>query len=49
MCDVAKGRKLPCKDQKGGIKALYFANYDAYGFTIANSIGFNTAFLVFTR
>ena len=38
VCDVAKGRKLPCKDQKGGIKALYFANYDAYGFTIANSI-----------
>lgn len=37
-CEFAKGRKLPCKDQKGGIKALYIANYDAYGFTVANEI-----------
>ena len=38
MCDLANGRKLPCKDQKGGIKNLYFANYDVYGIVVANDI-----------
>lgn len=38
QCDLGKGRKLPCKDQKGGIKNLYFANYDAYGITVANEV-----------
>ena len=38
VCDLAKGRKLPCKDQKGGIKNLYFANYDAYGIVVANDV-----------
>jgi hypothetical protein len=33
-CDIAKGRKLPCKDQKGGVKNIYVANYDAYAFTV---------------
>jgi len=37
-CDLANGRKLPCKDQKGGIKNLYFANYDAYGIVVASDI-----------
>lgn len=38
ICDFSKGRKLPCKDQKGGIKNLYFANYDAYGITVASDV-----------
>lgn len=37
-CDVTKGRKLPCKDQKAGIKALYFANYDNYAMVVASSV-----------
>jgi len=37
-CDLSKGKKIVCKDQMGGIKALYFANFDAYGYTIANQI-----------
>ena len=37
-CDLAKGRKLPCKDQKGGIKNLYFANYDAYGIVVESEV-----------
>jgi len=28
-CDLTLGRKEPCKDSVGGIKALYFANFDA--------------------
>jgi len=35
-CLISKGKLLGCKDQRGGIKNLYFANYDSYGFTIAN-------------
>lgn len=35
-CDLAKGKKIVCKDQMGGIKALYFANFNEYGYTIAN-------------
>lgn len=28
-CDLTKGRLEPCKDAVGGLKALYFANFDA--------------------
>ncbi len=28
-CDITKGRKEPCKDVVGGLKALYFINFDA--------------------
>lgn len=35
-CLISKGKLLGCKDQRGGIKNLYFANYDSYGFTISN-------------
>ena len=34
-CLVSKGVLLPCKDQRGGIKNLYFANYAEYTFVIA--------------
>ncbi len=27
-CDLTKGRLEPCKDAVGGLKALYFANFD---------------------
>jgi hypothetical protein len=37
-CDITKGRRLPCKDQKAGIKALYFANFDNYDFVYASSV-----------
>ena len=26
-CDIAKGRLEECKDQVGGLKAVYFINY----------------------
>jgi hypothetical protein len=26
-CDISAGRTLPCKDQVGGLKNVYFANY----------------------
>jgi len=38
VCDLNKGKKIVCKDQMGGIKALYFANFNEYGYTIANEI-----------
>jgi len=28
-CDLTLGRKVPCKDVVGGIKAVYFVNYGA--------------------
>ncbi len=28
-CDLSKGRREPCKDSVGGIKAFYFANFNA--------------------
>jgi len=28
-CDLTKGRKHPCKDVVGGLKNLYFANFNA--------------------
>ena len=34
-CLISKGKLLGCKDQRGGYKNLYFANYDQYGFVIA--------------
>ncbi len=37
-CDLSKGRKLPCKDQKGGVKNIYIANYDSYGVVVAGNI-----------
>lgn len=30
-CTLSLGRKEPCKDVVGGIRAVYFANYDALG------------------
>ena len=34
-CDLSTGRALPCKDVVGGIKAVYFANFGAFGdFTV---------------
>lgn len=32
-CDLSLGRLEPCKDAVGGIKNIYFANYDASIFT----------------
>jgi len=37
-CDLAKGRLLSCKDQRGGIKRIDFANYSEYGFVVANGL-----------
>jgi hypothetical protein len=37
-CLITKGKNLGCKDQRGGIKAIYFANYGSYGLTIANHV-----------
>lgn len=35
-CPITAGRLLNnCKNQRGGIKNLYFANYDNYGFVVA--------------
>lgn len=31
---ITKGRKLACKDQRGGIKMVDFAVYSDYGFTV---------------
>ncbi len=28
-CDISKGRLEPCKDSLGGLKAIYFINYDS--------------------
>ena len=33
-CNVAKGWKLPCKDQRGGIKYIDFAVFSEYGFSV---------------
>jgi len=32
---ITKGKLLGCKDQRGGIKNIYFANYENYNFVIA--------------
>jgi hypothetical protein len=34
-CLISAGKLLGCKDQRGGYKNLYFANYDDYSFVIA--------------
>jgi hypothetical protein len=34
-CLISAGKLLGCRDQRGGIKNLYFANYADYGYTIA--------------
>jgi hypothetical protein len=35
-CPITAGRLLNnCKNQRGGVKNLYFANYDNYGFVVA--------------
>lgn len=30
-CDISLGRLKPCKDSVGGIKNIYFVNYDDFG------------------
>jgi hypothetical protein len=37
MCTLALGRKEPCKDVVGGIRAVYFANYGALGAIAPNA------------
>jgi hypothetical protein len=37
-CLITKGKLLGCKDQRGGIKNLYFANYEDYGYVIAAQV-----------
>jgi hypothetical protein len=34
-CLITKGKLLGCKDQRGGIKNIYLANFDDYSFVIA--------------
>lgn len=34
-CDISAGRALPCKDQVGGLKNVYFANYGAISVTLS--------------
>ena len=34
-CLISKGKLLGCKDQRGGYKNLFFANYADYGFVVA--------------
>ena len=34
-CLITAGKLLGCRDQRGGIKNLYFANFADYGYTIA--------------
>ena len=34
-CDISAGRLEPCKDSVGGLKAVYFVNYDADIYTDA--------------
>jgi hypothetical protein len=33
-CLITKGKLLGCRDQRGGVKNIFFANYSDYGFTI---------------
>jgi len=38
-CPITAGKLLnSCKNQRGGYKNLYFANYNSYAFVIANQI-----------
>lgn len=34
-CDITLGRLEPCKDSVGGLKAIYFINYDATFYSLA--------------
>lgn len=34
-CDISAGRTLPCKDQVGGLKNVYFANYGDISTTLS--------------
>ncbi len=34
-CMISKGKLLGCKDQRGGYKNLFFANFADYGFVVA--------------
>jgi len=50
-CDLTKGRKEPCKDSVGGIKAVYFADfgdititYDGTDTDVIDSLGSVTVF-----
>jgi hypothetical protein len=44
-CDITAGRLEPCKDSVGGLKAVYFVNYDAAIYTSATIVtGEITAF-----
>jgi len=37
-CDITKGKNLlTCKDAVSGLKAIYVANYDEYGFTTSST------------
>lgn len=38
-CPITAGRLLTnCKNQRGGVKAIYFANYDNYGFVTGGQL-----------
>jgi hypothetical protein len=37
-CTITKGRRLQCKNQKAGIKNVYFLNFGSYGFSITNGV-----------
>lgn len=49
-CDLALGRKVPCKDSVGGIKAVYFidhgatATYDSTNTDVIDDLGSVTAY-----
>ena len=50
-CDLTKGRKEPCKDSVGGIKAVYFADfgditiaYDSTDTDVVDDLGTVTVF-----
>lgn len=36
-CNLTKGYALPCKNEIGGFRAIYLANFDDYGFTVASA------------
>ena len=36
-CNLTKGYTLPCKNEIGGFRAIYLANYGSYGFTTTST------------
>lgn len=51
-CDISAGRLEPCKDSVGGLKAVYFVNYDADIYTDATIVsgeitGFGSAITLY--